>query len=485
MAKALDFTIRQIEVLPPAPAGGRDEYKDTKVQGLYLRVTDKGVKTFSFVGRPKGGGKPERETFGKFPLVKPEEARNRARELGGQLATGKSVTAARRARKGEMTVAELWEAYYADIKATNKSPESTKEVWDYYVEPMWARRRLSEVAAVDVERWHRALPAKIMQRRAEKEAEREAAARAKRAEIDARQAIRRHGPVPKLRPEVVRKAAKPITGKGSANKALELLRAMYFFAMNSMRAFFPGPNPASGHQKFKQVDRTRFVRSDEMQAFFEAVAQEPNGTLRDAILIALFTGQRRANVVGMRWDELNLDRREWTIAGEVMKNGDPHVAPLTPEAVEILRARREMADLAVAARRQAKVVQAPSKGEQFVFPSERSESGHITDFSSAWRRLLKTTDLDNLIPHDLRRTNGSWQARIGSSLLLIGKSLAHRTSEATEIYAQLDLDPVRASVETATSAMLDAAGVKVAAKVIPLRAGKAVKKVPGGNAGAA
>lgn len=117
------------------------------------------------------------------------------------------------------------------------------------------------------------------------------------------------------------------------------------------------------------------------------------------------------------------------------------------------------------------MVQAPSKSEQFVFSSERSASGHITDFSSAWRRLLKTTEMENLIPHDLRRTNGSWQARIGSSQLLIGKSLAHRTTEATEIYARLDLDPVRASVETATSAMLDAAGVKVAAKVIPMRPG--------------
>ena len=79
MSKPLDFTIRTIEALPPAAIGQRDEYKDTKSQGLYLRVTDKGVKTFSFVGRPKGGARAERETFGKFPLVKPEEARARAK----------------------------------------------------------------------------------------------------------------------------------------------------------------------------------------------------------------------------------------------------------------------------------------------------------------------------------------------------------------------------------------------------------------------
>ena len=41
-------------------------------------MTENGVKTFSFVGRAKGSSRVERLTFGKFPTVKPEEARNRA-----------------------------------------------------------------------------------------------------------------------------------------------------------------------------------------------------------------------------------------------------------------------------------------------------------------------------------------------------------------------------------------------------------------------
>ncbi|MFG6489006.1 tyrosine-type recombinase/integrase [Roseateles sp. BYS78W] len=483
MSKPLDFTIRAIEALPPAAPGTRDEYKDTKSQGLYLRVTDKGVKTFSFVGRPKGGSRAERETFGKFPLVKPEEARQRARELGGQLASGLSVTAARHARKGEPTVGELWDLYYAHIKVTNKAPEATKDLWDYYVAPAWARRRLSEVKALDVERWHRDLPAKIMQRRAEKAAERAAVAAARRAEIEARQAIRRHGPAPKPKQEVARKPAKPVTGHGSANKALELLRAMYFFAMTPKRALFAGPNPASGHEKFKQNDRERFLYPDEMRPFFEALAQEPNETMRDAILIALFTGQRRANVVAMRWDELHLDRAEWKLSGEFTKNGDAHTVPLTPEAVAILRHRREKSDLLVSARRTGKL--APNDPAHFVFSSDRSESGHITDFSSAWERLLKAAGLTNLVPHDLRRTNGSWLARSGASLLLIGKMLNHRTPEATQIYARLDLDPVRTSLKGATAAMFEAAGVKVAAEVIPLPKAGGSKKKSGGDTNAA
>ncbi|MFD2405933.1 tyrosine-type recombinase/integrase [Azorhizophilus paspali] len=77
-------------------------------------------------------------------------------------------------------------------------------------------------------------------------------------------------------------------------------------------------------------------------------------------------------------------------------------------------------------------------------------------------------DMTDLRIHDLRRTLGSWQAKTGASLAIIGKSLNHKTHQATAIYARLDLDPVRQSVETATKAMLEAAGIKEAASVVEL-----------------
>ena len=77
-------------------------------------------------------------------------------------------------------------------------------------------------------------------------------------------------------------------------------------------------------------------------------------------------------------------------------------------------------------------------------------------------------DMTDLRIHDLRRTLGSWQAKTGASLAIIGKSLNHKTHQATAIYARLDLDPVRRSVNLATSAMLEAAGLKDAADVVTL-----------------
>jgi integrase len=77
--------------------------------------------------------------------------------------------------------------------------------------------------------------------------------------------------------------------------------------------------------------------------------------------------------------------------------------------------------------------------------------------------------LPDLRIHDLRRTLGSWQAKTGASLVIIGKSLNHKSPSATAIYARLDLDPVRQSVNTATAAMLEAGGLKKPAEIKPLK----------------
>ncbi|MGZ5304765.1 MAG: tyrosine-type recombinase/integrase, partial [Bacteroidia bacterium] len=52
---------------------------------------------------------------------------------------------------------------------------------------------------------------------------------------------------------------------------------------------------------------------------------------------------------------------------------------------------------------------------------------------------------------------------------IVGKSLNHKSPSTTAIYARLDLDPIRASVERATGAMLMAAGLKPAAEILPLK----------------
>lgn len=446
MADRLNFTNRAIEAIQPPVDADRLEFKDTEVPGLYLRVSSNGVKSFSYVGRAKGAGRPERATLGRYPAVKAEEARRMAKVIMGQLAAGThSVAKANRDRLGELTLDALWTKY--EPRLTGAAKISAESLWRLYVSPSFGKRRLSEITPVALERWHKAMPAEIVAAHQAEQAEREKKRRADLAARAEARALRRRGPEPKLKPVSSRRT---VTGHRTANQALDLIRAMYAWASRPATRIYDGSNPAASLERFKETARRRFLQPDELRPFFQALAEEPNESMRDLFLVALLTGARRNNVVAMRWSSLTLHRAEWLLEGKETKNGEPQTVTLTPEVVAILERRKQTA------------------ASVFVFPSEDSKSGHIVEPKSAWRRILARAGISDLRIHDLRRTLGSWQLRTGASLALIGKSLNHLSQDATAVYAQLDLDPIRQSVERATSAMFEAAGIKLPAEVIPL-----------------
>jgi integrase len=224
-------------------------------------------------------------------------------------------------------------------------------------------------------------------------------------------------------------------GRYAANRLLALLSMVFAFAVD---VGFEGPNPCRGVKRFKEESRERFLDGDELRRFFDSLAHESE-LMQDYFMLALLTGGRRGNVQAIRWDELDLDRNEWKIPGEKFKNGKPQTVHLPSEAVTILRRRA-------------------GNGSEYVFPSRKgSAKPHLMFQYRAWNQICRRAGLKGVRPHDLRRTLGSWQAATGASLPVIGKSLGHRSQATTAIYARLDLDPVRASVDTAVAAMMAAA----------------------------
>ena len=221
-----------------------------------------------------------------------------------------------------------------------------------------------------------------------------------------------------------------------ADRVMAVVSAVYTFMLANEQ--YNGQNPASLIQKNPAPSRDRFLQVEELAPFFKALSESTNEIMRDFFLLALLTGARRANVTAMRWADIDMVAGVWRIAKT--KNGTPQTVTLSPEAVSILNSRRAI-------------------GGEFVFPGE-GKSKHIVEPKKAWATILKAAGIENLRIHDLRRTLGSWQARKGSSLPIIGKSLNHKTHQATAIYARLDLDPVRQSVNIATVAMMEAAGLR-------------------------
>lgn len=221
------------------------------------------------------------------------------------------------------------------------------------------------------------------------------------------------------------------SGRHMANRVVQLLKAIYNHAGL--------PNPARGVRLFRERSRERFLAPEEVRTFLQYLEGHP-GDMADFFGMLLWTGARRGNVQRMQWEQLDLAGGVWRIPGEQAKGGEPLVLPLAEPALAILRRRRERA----------------GRGE-YVFPGRKgAKRPYLQEPKKAWATLLAETGLADLRMHDLRRTLGSWQAAGGASLAVIGKSLGHRSQAATQVYARLDLEPVRASVEAAAAAMLAA-----------------------------
>jgi integrase len=228
------------------------------------------------------------------------------------------------------------------------------------------------------------------------------------------------------------------SSKATANRVLALLSTIF----NKARLIgSEQPNPCKGVEKFAEQSRERFLSAVEIKQFFNALEAEPDRDWKDFFKLCLYTGARRGNVLAMTWDEVDMSAGQWAIPGAKFKNGKPVVVHLPAPAIDVLKGRKQ------------------NSGD-FVFPGP-GKTGHAMKPEPVWHKLCERAGLADLRIHDLRRTLGSWQAAGGTSLAIIGKSLGHRSQQATAIYARLELDPVKQSVDAATAAMLVAAGQSV------------------------
>lgn len=365
---------------------------DSHTHGLGIVVFPSGSKSFFHVR--KSQGTPRRTTLGAYPDMTIELARGKAAELNGKLAMWKSRD------------------YDGDCPLDRPAQVLTfgQLIDDYLEKHVAAHAKRPERAKQDVRYTVDSYLASWKGRRLN--------------------AIRRSDVV-RLHGEIGAKH------KVMANRTVQLIRRIYNWAQSRDVGLYDGDNPATEIRLFHEEKRTRFIQPDEMPRLFAALKASRNDALRDFVNLSLWTGARKSDVMAMRWENVSLDDNRWQIPEP--KNRRPYVVPLTPEATKILKDRWR----------------ARKSDNPWVFPSH-GQTGHVVDFKGAWKNLLTAATITGVRQHDLRRTQGSWQAAHGASLQIIGKALGHQSNAATQIYSQLQLDPVRESMTTANAAMLTA-----------------------------
>ena len=204
-----------------------------------------------------------------------------------------------------------------------------------------------------------------------------------------------------------------IVARGSpatANYTFSVTRAMFHWAIG--RGILE-KSPCIGLSKPTPVkSRNRILSDDELREiiFASRRTSRPYGAIVE--LLALL-GQRRSEVGKMTWQEVNIEKKLWTIPAERAKNSRAHFVHLAPRAIEIIRAQPKLDSL---------VFSTPS-GKPF------------TEFSIMKSRLDKESGVNDWVLHDLRRTVVSGMASLGVAPHVADKVLNHQSGTISGVAA--------------------------------------------------
>lgn len=372
----MNFTEKFIRDIQPDQTKNWFEVTDAKCSYLHCRIGRTGCKSYMLV--KKIDGQCVRITIGKASEISVDFARKKAFELLEKIRNGVNPNNEKHQLSRETTFGELFEEYierHAKCHASSGHLKNTLNIGKRRF-TRWKNRKISSLCMREIEQWFYAI--------------------------------------------------RDSDGIFAANQALTLLRHIYNKAIQWGRE---GRNPTAGIIKFHVEPRDRFLSPDEIQRLFAALEEEPDPVYRTFFYTLLFTGQRRGNVLAMRWEDIDFKTGIWYIART--KNGTSLRVPLVDQLTLKL-----------------KELKLQSGGNPWVFPRPLNSSEHLKEPRKVWDRIKERAQLSNLRMHDLRRTVASYECMGGVNLSVVSKTLNHKTLSATQVYARVDTSAVAQALQS-------------------------------------
>ena len=135
-----------------------------------------------------------------------------------------------------------------------------------------------------------------------------------------------------------------------------------------------------------EVKNQPTIPPEELPGLMQAVANASiSRTTRNLILFQLHTMTRPAEAATARWEDIDLDAKQWSIPAERMKRKMPHVVPLSDAVVALLKRQEDIAG-----------------NSPWVFPAARNKTKHMNS-QTANMALKRMGYKDQLVSHGLRR----------------------------------------------------------------------------------
>ncbi len=164
--------------------------------------------------------------------------------------------------------------------------------------------------------------------------------------------------------------------------------------------------------------RVRFLSDEERKRLLEACKQSSNEYLYIVVVLALSTGMRLGEIMGLKWSDIDLDRGCITL--HETKNGERRLVPLQGLALKLTRSFRVSRYFC----------------SLQLFPS-KSNFKKSMDLRFPWKIALKQAGIKDFRFHDLRHSAASYLAMNGATLSEIAGVLGHKTLSMVKRYAHL------------------------------------------------
>jgi integrase len=214
------------------------------------------------------------------------------------------------------------------------------------------------------------------------------------------------------------------------NRELSVLSAAINYARREWE--WEIPNPVSGRKLKEPEGRMRWITRAEAERLIHAAQFEPQAAhLPDFIRMALHTGMRKGELLGLEWRRVDLQAALVHLEPGNTKTGKRRSVPLNRLASE-----------AILNRMRFRAQHAPAS--PWVFAHRGGQ--RIQDVKRAFASACQRAGITDFRIHDLRHTCAAWLVSAGVSLTEVRDLLGHTTVKMTERYAHLAPENVRVAV---------------------------------------
>lgn len=214
--------------------------------------------------------------------------------------------------------------------------------------------------------------------------------------------------------------------EATINRELSVLKALLNWAVVTGRL---EKNPMRGFKMLRETKhRERILSAEERERMLKVLDNKRFKTIRIIVLLALYTGMRRGEILSLQWSDINIKQQEIDLLRT--KNNMRRQVPIPSILMEELWQMEQ------------------SKQGKYIFPWK---NGYVQDIKKSFKKLCEEAQIERFTFHDLRHTAATIMLERGNSLRVVQLILGHASITTTQRYINPDRKQLRKAIDDSAS----------------------------------